>query len=392
MKQLFILLSIILLTCANLFSQNSIDKVIDEVLKNNTTLAALRKNADSELLGNKTGIYLENPEFAFDYLWGSPSVNGTRTDISVLQSFDFPSAYVYRSQISDYQNEQVELEFRKQSKSIIMQTRLVCNNLIYHNALKSELAGRIINAKKIASSFKSKFETGDAGILEYNKAQVNLLNLVKDAESAEIERNALLSELQNLNGGFLIEFTDSVYPVQNFATDFEQWYIQAEKNNPVLQWLKQEVTISQKNEKLNTALGLPKFQAGYMSEDVPGQQFQGISVGLSIPLFENKNAVKYAKAKTLAVQSAEADTKLQFYNNLKALHTKAISQQSSLNDYRTNLQLFDNSALLQKALDLGELSLAEYIFELSIYYESFNKLLELERNLNMTIVELNKYQ
>jgi hypothetical protein len=392
MKQLFILLSIILLTCANLFSQNSIDKVIDEVLKNNTTLAALRKNADSELLGNKTGIYLENPEFVFDYLWGSPSVNGNRTDISVLQSFDFPSAYVYRSQISDYQNEQVELEFRKQSKSIIMQTRLVCNNLIYHNALKSELSGRIINAKKIASSFKSKFETGDAGILEYNKAQVNLLNLVKDAESAEIERNALLSELQNLNGGFLIEFTESVYPVQNFATDFEQWYIQAEPNNPVLQLLKQEGTISQKNEKLNTALGLPKFQAGYMSEDIPGQQFQGISVGLSIPLFENKNAVKYAKAKTIAVQSAEADTRLQFYNNLKALHTKAISQQNSLNDYRTNLQLFDNSALLQKALDLGELSLAEYIYELSIYYESFNKLLELERNLNMTIVELNKYQ
>ncbi len=191
---------------------------------------------------------------------------------------------------------------------------------------------------------------------------------------------------------FIIEFTDSVYPVQNFAGDFEQWYIQAEQNNPVLQWLKQEGTISQKNEKLNTALGLPKFQAGYMSEDVPGQQFQGISVGLSIPLFENKNAVKYAKAKTIAVQSAEADTRLQFYNNLKALHTKAISQQNSLNDYRTNLQLFDNSALLQKALDLGELSLAEYIYELSIYYESFNRILELERNLNMTIVELNKYQ
>jgi len=392
MKQLFILLSIILLTCASLFSQNSIDKVIDEVMKNNTTLSALRKNADSELIGNKTGIYLENPEFAFDYLWGSPSVNGNRTDISVLQSFDFPSAYVYRSQISDYQNEQVELEFQKQSKSIIMQTRLVCNDLIYHNALKSELSGRIANAQKIASSFKSKFETGDVGILEYNKAQVNLLNLVKDAESAEIERNALLSELQSLNGGIFIEYTESVYPVQNFASDFEQWYIQAEQNNPVLKWLKQEAAISQKNEKLNTALGLPKFQAGYMSEDVPGQQFQGISVGLSIPLFENKNAVKYAKAKTIAVQSAEADTRLQFYNNLKALHTKSISQQNSLDDYRTNLQLFDNSAFLQKALDLGELSLAEYIYELSIYYESFNKVLELERNLNMTIVELNKYQ
>jgi len=202
----------------------------------------------------------------------------------------------------------------------------------------------------------------------------------------------LLSELQGLNGGIFIEFTDSVYQLQTIAGDFEQWYIQAEQNNPVLQWLKQEVAIREKQEKLNTALGLPNFQAGYMSEDVVGQQFQGVTVGLSIPLFENKNAVKYAKAKTLAVQSAEADTRLQFYNNLKALHTKAVSQQKSLNDYRTNLQLFDNSPLLQKALDLGELSLAEYIYELSIYYESFNKLLELERELNMTIVEFNRYQ
>jgi len=392
MKHLVILLSSILLFDVNLFSQNSIDNVIAEVQKNNTTLSALRKNADSELIGNKTGIYLQNPEFAFNYLWGSPANIGNRTDISVRQSFDFPSAYVYRNQISDYQNEQVELEFRKQSKSIIMQTRLVCNDLIYHNALKSELSRRMANAEKIAISFKSKFETGDVGILEYNKAQVNLLNLSKDAESTEIERNALLSELQGLNGGIFIDFTDSVYQLQTIAGDFEQWYIRAEQNNPVLQWLKQEVTISEKNEKLNSALGLPKFQAGYMSEDVVGQQFQGVTVGLSIPLFENKNAVKYAKAKTIAVQSAEADTRLQFYNNLKALHTKAVSQQKSLNDYRTNLQLFDNSPLLQKALDLGELSLAEYIYELSVYYESLNKLLEMERDVNMTIAELNRYQ
>jgi len=170
MKHLVILLGSILLFDVNLFSQNSIDNVIAEVQKNNTTLSALRKNADSELIGNKTGIYLKNPEFAFNYLWGSPANIGNRTDISVQQSFDFPSAYVYRNQISDYQNEQVELEFRKQTKSIIMQTRLVCNDLIYHNALKSELSKRIANAEKIAISFKSKFETGDVGILEYNKA------------------------------------------------------------------------------------------------------------------------------------------------------------------------------------------------------------------------------
>jgi outer membrane protein TolC len=251
---------------------------------------------------------------------------------------------------------------------------------------------RVAKARSVADSYKSKYDIGEASILEYNKARVNLLNITKDAESSEIEREALLSELKSLNGGVFIEFTDSVYQPQTLDGGFEQWYIQAELNNPLLQWLKQEVAIRQKQEKLNSALSLPKFQAGYMSEDIPGQKFQGITVGLSVPLLENKNAVKYAKAKTIAMQSAESDTRLQFYNNLKALHNKAISLQRSLNEYRSMVEMFNSSALLQKAFEKGELSLTEYIYELSIYYETFNKVLALERDLNLTIVELNKYQ
>lgn len=392
MKHIFIFLSSIILFCSNLLSQNNIEIIIAEVEKNNTMLIALRKNADAELIGNKTGLNLKNPEFAFNYLWGSPESIGNRKDISFLQSFDFPSAYSYRNQISDYQNIQVELEYKKQHKSIIMHLRLVCNDLIYHNALKSELAKRIANAQKIANSYKLQYETGGVSIIDYNKAQLNLLNITKDAESIEIGRNALLSELKSLNGGIFIEFADSVFPIQPVATDFEQWYTEAEQNNPVLQWLKQEVTISQKNEKLNTALSLPKFQAGYMSETIVGQQFQGVSVGLSIPLLENKNTVKYAKARTLAIQSTEANNKLQFYNDLKTLHTKAISLQNSLTDYRENLKLFNSLLLLQSAFEKGELSLIEYLYELSISYQSITKILDLDRNLNNTIVELNKYQ
>ena len=391
MKWLIIVLSTIILGSSNLLSQD-IETILAGVEKNNSTLIALRKSADAERIGNKTGLYLENPEFAFNYLWGSPESIGNRKDISLIQSFDFPSAYVYRNQISEYRNSQVELEYERQLISIMTQARLLCNELIYHNALTNELKQRIVNAQKIADSYRSKFEAGETGIIDFNKAQVYLLNIIKDAESVEIERIALLAELKSLNGGLPVEFNDSIFPVQALPDDFEQWYINTEQNNPVLQWLKQEISISQKTEKLNTAMGLPRLQAGYMSEDVVGQQFRGISVGLSIPLLENKNAVKYAKARTFAVQSAESDNRLLFYNNLKSLHTKAVSFQNSLKDYRTNLQNFNNSALLQKALDNGELSLAEYYIELTVYYESFNRMLVMEKSLNETITELYRYQ
>jgi hypothetical protein len=391
MKCLTIVLSTIILGSPNLLSQD-IETILAGVEKNNTTLIALRKSSDADRIGNKTGIYLSNPEFAFKYLWGRPESIGNRKDISLMQSFDFPSAYVYRNQISEYRNSQVELDYERQLISIMTQARLLCNELIYHNALTNELKQRIVNAQKIADSYRSKFEAGETGIIDFNKAQVYLLNIIKDAESVEIERIALLAELKSLNGGLPVEFNDSIFPVQALPDDFEQWDINTEQNNPVLQWLKQEISIRQQTEKLNTAMGLPRLQAGYMSEDVVGQQFRGISVGLSIPLLENKNAVKYAKARTFAVQSAESDNRLLFYNNLKSLHTKAVSLQNSLKDYRFNLQNFNNSALLQKALDNGELSLAEYYIELIVYYESFNRMLVMEKSLNETITELYRYQ
>ena len=390
MKHIIIISAILVLTL-NLFSQNSMDSVLSEVEKNNTTLAAIRKNTDADKIGNRTGIFLQNPEAEFNYLWGDPSSESNRTDFSITQSFDFPTAYTYKNQISNLKNEQAELEYQKQRKSILLQTRMVCIELIYINALKSELTKRLANASQLANSYKSKFEIGEAGILEFNKAQITLLNIAKDAEAAEIERNSMLTQLASLNGGIMINFSDSIFPVQIINPEFTQWYTQAEQQNPVLQWIRQEIGISQKHQQLYTALSLPKFYAGYMSENLVGQQFQGLTVGVSIPLWENKNTVKYAKAKTIAIQGVESDARLQFYNEMKSLHAKVISLQESVNDYRNNLKTYTNTDLVQKALDIGEISLAEYLFELTIYYESVNKLLEMERNLNKTVAELNRY-
>lgn len=217
------------------------------------------------------------------------------------------------------------------------------------------------------------------------------MNINKELESIEIERITLLSELTRLNGGNFIDFTDSQFQSPVIPADFEQWYVSAEQNNPVSIWIENEMEISKKQEKLNRAMSLPKLQTGFMSEKIIGEQFQGITIGLSIPLWENKNTVKFAKANTIALESIITDNKIQLNNYLKSLHTKAISLKQNADDYRLNLRLFDNSELLKKALDKGEITLINYILELSVYYESVNKLLELERGLNNTAAELDQY-
>lgn len=391
MKHIILAVISILAFNSFVFAQYTIDSVLVEIEKNNTTLSALQKRVAAEKLGNKTGIYLTNPEVEFDYLWGNPSNFGNRIDFSITQSFDFPTTYGHKKQIANIKNEQTDLEYQKQRKNLLLEARLICNDLIYINALVSEIVKRLTHAESIATSYKAKFDAGETNILEYNKAQLNLLNLSKSMELYEIERIALLGELSRLNAGIPMEFTEREFQPTTVYPDFEQWYQQVEQSNPLLNWLKKEIEKTEKQVSLSKAMSLPKLQAGYMSESIVGQDFKGLTLGLSIPLWENKNTVKYAKANTVALEDMAVDNKVQLYNQLKVLHSKAIALQRNAADYRTQLQSFNNSELLEKALEKGQINLIDYILELSIYYESVNHLLEVERDMNNTVAELNQY-
>lgn len=387
-----IIFNLLLVMVFNLRAQNNMDSVLSEIEKNNTTLAALKKSAEAETLGNKTGIFIPNPEVEFNYLWGSPGNIGNRTDFSIKQSLDFPTAYRFKNQISDLKNEQIMLLYRKELYSIRLQAKLIYFDVVYYNALIAELTKRVTYARQIAQSYKSKFDVGESNILEYNKAQLNLLNAGKTLESTEVERSARLSELTLLNGGVPLEITESEFQPVILPAGFDQWISQAEQQNPMLAWIKSEIEISSKQEGLSKALGLPKLQAGYMSESVVGQQYQGVTVGVSVPLWENKNRVKYAKANSLALESVEADNKVQFYSHLKALYNKAAGLQQNVAGYREGLSQYYNTAFLKTALDKGEISLINYITEFSFYYESINNLLNSERDLNRVNAELNQFE
>ncbi len=74
-----------------------------------------------------------------------------------------------------------------------------------------------------------------------------------------------------------------------------------------------------------------------------------------------------------------------------SLYAKAIGLQNNAIDYKSRLKDFNSTELLKKALDKGEITLIDYILELTIYYESINKLLRSELEMNKTVAELNQY-
>jgi outer membrane protein TolC len=288
-------------------------------------------------------------------------------------------------------NEQIEMEYKKRRFDVLLRAKVICYELIYLNALYSEYQKRLNNDLKIANAFKKKMDAGEATILEHNKAQVSLLNTEKQLEQISIDRDAALQQLASFNAGRKISLSGSDFGSNILEPDFEKWYAQAANNNSMLSWLKQELAISSKEKQLQVAQNLPKINAGYMSEKVVGEQFQGVTLGVSIPLWGNKHTIKHAKLKTEAVNSIEADAKVQFYNEMKTLHDKATALQSSITDFKQRISDNNILELLEKAMQQGEISLAEYYYELMVFYDNKEELLNMEKELNVTLAKLYKY-
>ncbi|HBX51524.1 MAG: hypothetical protein A2275_02895 [Bacteroidetes bacterium RIFOXYA12_FULL_35_11] len=389
--KVIIILILIFLNSHYVFAQSTIDKMLLEIEKNNLVLAALKKKTEADKLGNRTGIYLSNPEFDFSYLVGNPSILGNRTDISLVQSFDFPTVYFHRKKIAGMNDMQADLAYQKQVKDVLHNARVICADIVYMNALCSEYTRQKLQATELAEIYRKKLEKGDGNQLDYNKAMMNLHTVEDVLEHLEIERTALLSELASMNGGQKVSLTDTVFSLQVLPSDFETWFSEIEKNIPELSILHQETEKSLMQEKLSKAIGLPKFSAGYKSEKVAGEQFQGVSVGITIPLWENKNNVKYSRAKSVALQDLSVSTKTALHDLLKSKFEKILSTQKLLTDCRQALNNYDNTGLLRKALDQGEISFITYLQELSIFNEIKIKLLETENELNTSTIELLRY-
>lgn len=377
-----------MLGVVTLSAQSSVDKVLASIEENNTTLKARKEDNNAQKLENKTGIYLANPEVEFNYLWGSPTNIGNRNDIRVSQTFDIPTITGMKNKLANQQNKLVDLQYKSDRINILLEAKQYCIELIYYNALNKELDIRLQHAQTIAKAYKDRLDRGDANILEYNKAQLNLSSIQGEMSRLQVERTALLAELQRLNGGVAVILEDTDYPDLLLPANFDDWYTLAEQKNPVLEYVKQEIEVSKKQISVSKAMGLPTFSTGYMREKVVGQSYDGLTVGMSIPLWENKNRVRQAEAAVRAAESRQYDSKQQFYGQLRTLYDRAYGLNKTAIEYRKSLASANSSNLLKKALVAGEISLLEYIVEMGLYYDNINQTLIAERDFQKAFAEL----
>lgn len=387
-----IIISIVLfLSGIVLYAQNDIKGILQTIEENNVTLKALRETNKAEKLNNRTGIYLSNPEVGLGYQWGSPSPLENKTIISVTQSFDIPTILGLKGRISKRENELLDYQYKAERINILLEAKLYCIDLIYYNALLLEMEKRLEHAQTIFDVYEARLKAGDANRLEYNKSKLNLATVRGEISRLEIERTTILDQLKRMNGGNPIKLEKALYEKESPAENFDDWFEDASAKNPLLTYARQEIELSKRKISLTRASGLPSFSAGYASEKVGEDQHQGIVVGISIPLWENKNRIKHAKAAMKAAEARETEKRMEFYNRLKGLYNQAKGFKNRAEEYHKILSTSSNIDLLKKALDAGEISLLEYILEIGLYYDVVSQALEAEKNYQRAFAELSAF-
>ena len=377
---------------SNIKAQNSVDNILSEIAKNNKSLIANQQYWEAKKLQYKTGLTLYNPSVEYEFLKGTPIGEGNQTDFLVLQSFDFPTTYIKKKQVADLQIVQVDFHLTAYRQDILLKAKQYCIDFIYFNKKQAELKKRLQNAEKLYNDYQKKLDKGDASSLDVNKAKLQLLNLQNDFRLNTSHIYQLNQKLTELNGGTTITFTDTVYSLIPSIPDFQTLESTIEANDPVLKSFQQQKEIRLKQVQLSKALTLPKMESGYRSQAILGQKYQGVHFGITIPMWENKNTVKLQKAEVLFSKLQVEQHKNQHYHEIQQLYEKYQNLKTTLEEYQQLITILNNTELLDKALKLGEISSIQYFMEISYFYNSYDKYLQLEKEYHQVIAELYKYQ
>ena len=374
------------------FAQADVDSLVKEIERNNKSIQTNKKYWQAKQAEFKTGLSPYDPQVEYDYLFGSPAGAGNQKDFSITQRLDFPTAYKRKKELSGQQIAQTNLQQQVYRQDILLEAKLLSLHIIYLNKKEAELNRRLLNTQKLVTDYQKKLDKGDVIILDVNKAKLQLLNIQHEVKLNENEKKVLQTKISELNGGFPVAINDTIYPFLPVIPEFEILDSTIEANDPIIKVYEQEKKILEQQIALQKAMNLPKIETGYHSQGILGQSYRGIHAGITIPLWENKNRLNSAKANLDYATSSAETHRLEHRLENKQYYDQLDVRLKMVQDYKELLSTLNNTALLNKALALGQITIIQYFYDESFYFTAYDKYLQAEWEYQQAVAKLYKYQ
>ncbi len=350
------------------------------------------------------GASLDLPKTVIDGQYGQFNSYSNDNSFAISQSFAFPSVYINRSKLananvksSEFQYTASQLEIATLVKQVYWQYVFLSSKqklLIYQDSLYSgflraaELRAKagetnrleMITARSQSLEIKNQLYQLSSDIEIFSRKLMVLLN----------SKSALLPSDKEINRIDLNLNSDSIPVIQN----------------PYLDYINQQVEVSQIEKKLEQSQMLPDLNVGYFSQTIIGTQdvngvsqnfgkvdrFTGVQAGISVPLWfiPYSSKVKAAKiSENIARTNAENYTK-SLAGDYQSLLDEYSKYSSSVDYYEKQAvpeadMIIDQATRSYKA---GALDYLDYVLTLNRALAIRQNYLDALNSLNQIIISI----
>ena len=381
-----------------------IEGILQQIELHNRELQAATQLARAEKLEQKSSNNLPDPTLSYAHLWDSKDKNITVGELVVSQSFDFPTRYLSRGGMNRHLYSSIDAATEATRQRILLEAKLLCIEITTLNRQQKLLKERMEQAEKLAKLYQKRLQEGDANLIETNKIELERLNARTEYRLGEIAIRNKTQQLLALNGnqpllpgrptplGPAIPTADALgldhFNEQPLPGDLLTLMGELMETDPSLRALKSRQLAAEKSIGLNKQGWLPRLELGYRRNTESGHPLNGVVVGFSFPLFENRSKVKSARSQATGLKLQREDAQDKEQARLSRLYEEAYQLQQSISEYQNALSAQQNLTLLEKALMEGQISLIDYFVEISIIYQSQSNLFALEGEYQRAVAEL----
>lgn len=386
-----VLIILLAVSVQSTIAQTSLKAILDSITVNNLQIKASLQNRDAEVVLANTGLTPNDPQVDYGYFPGDNSVIGTKSTLNVTQSFYFPTVYSRNktgANLSAGKSGEIHLVKIRQ---VLFQASSNFIELVYLNKYADELKKRVADAENAKTLAEKRLQTGDANQLELNKARMEALRWTNELRTTNTRIEEKWKILASLNGGKTISFLNPEYPLWQLLP-VDTIYSMAYRKDPFLKALGFDKKITENNVKLQNSLWIPQFKAGYGQETILDGTYRGIQAGISIPIWQNKNNVKYARLQQQSIESSFAAYLQQLKSAIEARYQVVSSLKFTVDEYSKVVESMNSLELLKKSLQSGNISILEYYRELSGWYETYDRYLISKRDYYSEMVFLAQFE
>ncbi len=323
----------------------TLESAVQMGLKNNMKILAAQKDIAAAKGRAITTLGIEDPTVSGEWL-EIPTGKGIsqygERDFSVTQSIDFPTNYIHKKKLGDLDIQREQL--------ILKDTELFIRTEIekaYYNVLsKKEQLNLVRQHIKLAQQFLDKAQTrynsGKAPFLEVSRARLALANVENELSVAKSDFQTAMGSLNTL-----LAMPDNTMVIPLDTLDYKMLSLnesdltkQALASHPELKVAK--LTEKMAGQDLNLAKGsyLPNIEGSYFSQKIGGSKFNGVGLGLSIPLWfpaNQRGKVMQSRGYLEAAQYRTRDQEIILQSAIKSTFAQVVAAREQVEKYLGDL-------------------------------------------------------